>query len=157
MRLKFRISKNRWASPKKHDSYKKSLYIKRSILSIYLEVRVGGKIEKIGLRIKNIQVKSMILIKKKSIIVLKRRQYPAYFFIWSISPLKLEDLISRFFQNIYFLKTREDKYIIWKLYLSEQTMIWTRNKGKFIVKFLKMFLGFGQDRTTSTTWTVFIP
>ena len=31
------------------------VYTKRSILSIYLEVGVGGKIEKFGLRIKNHQ------------------------------------------------------------------------------------------------------
>ena len=31
------------------------VYTKRSILSIYLEVGVGGKIEKFGLRIKNYQ------------------------------------------------------------------------------------------------------
>ena len=31
------------------------VYTKRSILSIYLEVGVDGKIEKFGLRIKNIQ------------------------------------------------------------------------------------------------------
>ena len=31
------------------------VYAKRSILSIYLEVGVGGKIEKFGIRIKNLR------------------------------------------------------------------------------------------------------